>query len=62
MRLRQLAHLALEVAELRTPFDERREQPRVGGRVVRYQRFDELREALAYVRLTDDDEVLPLTG
>lgn len=31
----------------------------VAGRVVRYQRFDDLREALAAVRLTDDDEVLP---
>lgn len=34
----------------------------LGGRVVRYQRFDELREALTYVQLTDDDEVLPPTG
>ena len=30
----------------------------VGSRVVRYQRFDDLREALATVSLTADDEVL----
>jgi hypothetical protein len=30
----------------------------VAGRVVRYQRFDGLREALAATSLTDDDEVL----
>jgi len=29
-----------------------------GGRVVRYQRFDDLHEALATSSLTDDDEVL----
>lgn len=31
----------------------------VAGRIVRYQRFDDLREALAATALTDDDEVLP---
>ncbi len=31
----------------------------VAGRVVRYQRFVDLRAALAAVSLTDDDEVLP---
>ena len=32
----------------------------VAGRVVRYQRFDELRAALVAQSLSDDDEVLPL--
>lgn len=31
----------------------------LSGRVVRYQRFSSLREALAAAALTDDDEVLP---
>ena len=30
----------------------------LGGRVVRYQRFDQLRDALAASSLTDDDEVV----
>ena len=30
----------------------------VGGRIVRYQRFDKLNDALASARLSDDDEVL----
>ena len=30
----------------------------IGGRVIRYQRFDELAEALVATRLSDEDEVL----
>lgn len=30
----------------------------IGGRVIRYQRFEDLNEALATSSLTDDDEVL----
>ena len=31
----------------------------VAGRVVRYQRFEKLADALTATKLTDDDEVLP---